>query len=68
MSDGTCTVDGTSSPESGVWSIVDGQLKVQGTMGGMFWNYNGFLADYDLNGDTLTLYGDDGDDYVYYRE
>lgn len=69
LSDGTCTVDGTSSPESGVWSIVDGQLKVQGTMGGMFWNYNGFLADYDLNGDTLTLYGDDGEnDYVYYRE
>ena len=68
LSDGTCTVDGTSSPESGVWAIVDGQLKVQGTTGGMFWNYNGFLADYDLSGDTLTLYGDDGDDYVYYRE
>ena len=69
LSDGTCTVDGTKAPESGVWSIVDGQLMVQGTTGGMFWNYNGFLADYDLDGDTLTLYGDDGDnDYVYYRE
>lgn len=67
-SDGTCTVDGVSSPESGVWSIVDGQLKVQGTTGGMFWNYHGFISEYDLSGDMLTVYNDNGDDYVYYRE
>ncbi|MGN1421691.1 MAG: zinc ribbon domain-containing protein [Eubacterium sp.] len=67
-SDGTCTVDGVSGPENGDWSIVDGQLKVQGTTGGMFWNYHGFISEYDLNGDTLTVYGDNGDNYVYYRE
>lgn len=67
-SDGTCTVDGLSSPESGVWSIVDGQLRVQGTTGGVFWNYHGFISEYDLKGDALTVYGNNGDNYVYYRE
>lgn len=67
-SDGNCTVDGVSRPESGVWSIVDGQLKVQGTTGGMFWNYQGFISKYDLNRDTLIVYDENGDRYVYYRE
>lgn len=68
LSDGTCTVDGVSRPENGVWSIVDGQLKIQGTTGGMFWNYNGFISEYDLSEDTLTVYNDNGDNYVYYRK
>lgn len=67
-SDGTCTVDGVSHPESGVWSIVDKQLKVQGITGGMFWNYHGFISKYDLNRDTLIVYDENGDRYVYYRE
>lgn len=68
FSDGTCVVDGLNRAENGVWSIVDGQLKVQGTTGGMFWNYKGFVSKYNLSEDILTVYNDNGDDYVYYRE
>ena len=66
-SDGTCTVGGTSSTESGYWSIVDNKLKIEGEMGGMFWNYNGFIMPYDLSSNTLTIY-DDNNSYTYYRE
>lgn len=67
MSDGTCIVDGTSSHENGTWSMIDDQLKVVGTAGGMFWNYNGFICDYDLDGDTLRIY-DENQEYYYYRQ
>lgn len=67
MSDGTCIVDGTSSPENGEWSIVDDQLKVVGSMGGLFWNYDGFIVNYDLNDDVLEIY-DDHHQYFYYKQ
>lgn len=67
MSDGTCIVEGTSSPENGEWSIVDNQLKVVGTVGGMFWNYDGFIVNYDLDGDELEIY-DDNHQYSYYKQ
>lgn len=67
MSDGTCIVYGTSSPENGEWSIVDNQLKVVGSMGGLFWNYDGFIIDYDLDGDVLEIY-DEHHQYFYYKQ
>ena len=66
-SDGTCTVGGTSSPETGYWSIVDNQLKVEGEMGGMFWNYKGFIMPYDLDAYKLEIYDDSGNSYIYLR-
>lgn len=67
MSDGTCIVDGISRPENGEWSIVDSQLKVVGSVGGMFWNYDGFIVNYDLDGDELEIY-DDNHQYFYYKQ
>lgn len=67
-SDGTCTVGGTSSPETGYWSIVDNQLKVEGEMGGMFWNYNGFIMPYDLDAYKLEIYDDYGNSFTYLRK
>lgn len=66
-SDGTCMVDGIGyGAENGYWSIVDNQLKVAGEMGGMFWNYNGFIASYNLSSNMLTIY-DENHSYTYYR-
>lgn len=66
-SDGTCTVGSGVNSESGEWDIIDGKLRVQGTTGGMFYNYNGFISDYNLEDDMLIVYNN-GDSYVYYRQ
>lgn len=60
LSDGTCIVGGLKGKENGRWEIVDEKLKVVGESGGMFWNYTGFLCSFELDGDVLIIYDDDG--------
>lgn len=69
-SDGTCVVEGIASDsENGTWSIVDGNLKVQGYAGGMFWHYKSFISSYSIEENELILYEDDKItiSYIYYK-
>lgn len=52
FSDGSCQVN---NEEMGTWSIVDGNLRVLGAYGGLFFNYDNFIGTYSIKSKTLTV-------------
>lgn len=62
-SDGRCTVGGQHGQDEAAWSIVDGNLRIDGTL---LFSYDNFISEYELNDDELIIKQSTGTD-KYYR-